>query len=64
MVDQPTDAFERNAKLTAPTNGKDGRQWALRVTKLDSKAYRALQVNFDPKIPAAVTTRPDFLFIP
>ena len=62
VVDQPTDPFVRNAVLKVPTGGKHGRQWSLKVSRIDGKSFRSLQVLFDPKLPAAVTLRPDFAF--
>ncbi|MGE5531124.1 MAG: hypothetical protein ACM3VW_03270, partial [Bacteroidota bacterium] len=62
VVDQPTDPFVRNAKLKIATNGKDGGLWSLKVSKLEGKSFRSLQVIFDEKLPAAVVVRPDFGF--
>ncbi|MEN6644557.1 MAG: hypothetical protein ABFE08_19145 [Armatimonadia bacterium] len=62
VVDQPTDQYVRNAKLKVATKGKDGRLWSLKVGKIEGKGFRSLQVVFDPKLPAWVVVRPDFVF--
>lgn len=61
-TEQPTDPFVRNLKLSVPTAGKDGRLWTLRLSRVPGKSYRSAQVLFDPRLPAAVTVRPDFVF--
>ena len=62
VVSQPTDPYVRSVKLTVPTGGQDGKLWALKLERVPGKSYRSLQVLFDPKLPAAVTVRPDFVF--
>ena len=62
VVERPTDPFVRSAKLTVPTHGKDGRPWALRLSRCEGKSYRSVLVRFDPHLAAAVTVRPDFVF--
>ena len=62
VVDQPTDALVRKAALTIPTAGQDGQLWSIRLGRVEGKSYRSAQVLFDPRLPPAVSTRPDVIF--
>jgi hypothetical protein len=61
VVDQPTDEYVRNARLTVPTGGQGGQVWSLQLSRIEGKSYRSAQVLFDPKLPPAVSLRPDFV---
>lgn len=62
VVDQPTDPLVRNASLIVSTDGKDGGLWALKISPIEGRSYRSVEVLFAPELPAAVTLSPDFVF--
>ena len=63
VEDQDTDAFVRSARLTVPTGGKGGQQWALRVGAAAGKSFRNIALELDPALTPAVTLRPDLRFV-
>lgn len=61
VIDQPTDPLVRKAALTIPTAGQDGQLWSVQLGRVEGQSYRSAQVLVDPRLPPAVSTRPDII---
>ena len=61
VVDQPTDQYVYNAKLTVPTKGESG-LWSLKLERMPGQGFRALGLTFDKALPPVVSLTPDHVF--